>query len=194
MRKALAISTFVLALAVPAQAHAQFSVGLKGGLTFATLSESDLSPDFKNQTGFAAGFHLAIGAGVFGFQPEALLTQQGAKVQDGTDEGSLKVSYLVVPANLRINIPSVGVRPYLIGGPYAAFKLSCSVEDLLDDCDDLDLNGTDWGVNFGGGLVFGQRGFFLEARYALGLKDISDVSAGFEPKNRVFLVMAGITF
>jgi hypothetical protein len=194
MRKSLAVSSLVLALALPTAAEAQFSVGLKGGLTFATLSADDLSPDFKNQTGFAAGFHLAIGTGVFGFQPEALLTQQGAKIQDGTDEGSLKVSYLVVPANLRVNIPSVGVRPYLIGGPYAAFKLSCDVEDLLDDCDDLDLNGTDWGLNFGGGLVFGQRGFFVEARYALGLKDISNVSSGFEPKNRVFMVMAGITF
>jgi len=195
MRKSLAVSSLVLALALPPAAEAQFSVGVKGGLTFATLSADDLSPDFRNQTGFAAGFHLAIGTGVLGFQPEALLTQQGAKIQDGTGEGSLKVSYLVVPANLRINIPSVAVRPYLIGGPYAAFKLSCNLEDIPgENCDDLELNGTDWGVNFGGGLVFGQRGFFVEARYALGLKDISNVSSGFDPKNRVFLVVAGITF
>lgn len=170
------------------------SFGIKGGLTFATLSESDLSPNFKNQTGFAAGIHVGLGRGAIAFQPEALIAQLGTGVEDPTGDGELKVSYLVIPANLRINLGTAGIQPFILGGPYAAFKLSCNVEDLIpsDDCDDLDLSGTDWGLNFGGGLRFGS--WFAEARYALGLKDISDVSAGFDTKQRVFLVMVGFGF
>lgn len=192
--------TFVLvsglAVAAATPAAAQVSIGLKAGLTFATLSETDLSPDFKNQTGFAAGFHLGIplGGSSFMFQPEALISQQGTKIQEGGTEAELELSYLIIPANLRLNIPTPGIRPYVFGGPYAAFKLSCNL-DQLADCDELDLSGTDWGLGFGGGVTFGgARGLFVEARYALGLKDVSNVSDGFDAKQRVFAVLAGLSF
>jgi len=182
----------LMTLGVATQAHSQVQIGIKGGLTFATLSESDLSPDFKSQTGFVAGVHFGIPLGSnFMFQPEALISQQGAEFTTGGSTSSFDVSYLVVPANFRINLGSGGVQPFILGGPYAAFKLSCNVEDLLD-CDDLDLSGTDWGVDFGAGLKFG--GFFAEARYSLGLTDISNLSEGFDSKQRVFMVMIGITF
>ena len=177
-------------LVAPLQAQ---SFAIKGGLTFATLSESDLSPNFKNQTGFAAGIHLGLGGGGFVIQPEALLTQVGAGVEGTTTDGELQISYLQIPVNLRFNFGAGGITPFILGGPYAAFRLSCDVEDLLGDCDDLDLGDTDYGVDFGGGLKFGG-GLFIEARYNLGLKDISDVSQGFDVKQRAFMVLAGFEF
>lgn len=195
MRRTMTLLTAgALALTQVPRAHAQVEVGVKGGLTFATLSETDLSPNFKSQTGFAAGVHFGIPlGGTFLLQPEGLITQQGAGVQEGTTDGTLKLTYLQVPLNFRLNLGSGGIRPFILGGPYAAFKLSCSVEDIVGaDCDDLDLGSTDWGVDFGGGLRFGN--FFAEARYNLGLKDISNVSEGFDSKQRVFMVMVGIAF
>lgn len=189
--KALALAA-AMTLGLVTQAHSQFQVGIKGGLTFATLSESDLSPDFKSQTGFVAGIHFGIPLGKsLMFQPEALISQQGAGFTTGITTSSFKVSYLVVPANFRINLGSGGVQPFILGGPYAAFRLSCNVEDLLD-CEALDLSSTDWGLDFGAGLKFG--GFFAEARYSLGLTDISNLSEGFDSKQRVFTVMIGISF
>lgn len=176
------------------RAAAQVEVGIKAGLTFATISESDLSPNFKSQTGFVAGVHFGIPLGKnFLLQPEGLITQQGAGIEDGTDSGRLKLTYFQVPLNLRINLGSGSLRPFILGGPYAAFRMSCSVEDIVgSDCDNLDLGDTDWGLDFGGGLRFGS--FFAEARYNLGLKNISDVSEGFDTKQRVFMVMVGIAF
>ena len=184
------VAACTLSLAAARPAAAQLEIGVKGGLTFATLSESDLSPDFKSQTGFIAGVHFGIPLGHrFLLQPEGLISQQGT----GTDNGNLKLSYLVIPANLRINLGSGGIRPFILGGPYAAFRLSCSVESIVGaNCEQLDLGDTDWGLDFGGGLRFGN--FFGEARYNLGLKDISNVSSGFDTKQRVFSLMVGIAF
>lgn len=191
--KALALAA-AMTLGLAPRAFAQLEIGVKAGLTFATLSETDLSPNFKSQTGFVGGVHFGIPLGTnFLLQPEGLISQQGAGFTDGSEEGTLKLSYLVVPLNLRINLGSGTVRPFLLGGPYAAFQLSCSVEDIVGaDCDDLDLGETDWGLDFGGGIRFSN--FFAEARYNLGLKNINDVSEGFDTKQRVFMVMIGIAF
>jgi len=184
----------VLAGTIAPRAEAQVEVGVKAGLTFATLSETNLSPNFKSQTGFVAGVHIGIPLGKnFLVQPEGLITQQGAGIEDGTAAGKIKLTYFQVPLNLRINLGTGGIRPFILGGPYAAFRMSCSVEDIVgSNCDNLDLGDTDWGVDFGGGLRFGN--FFAEARYNLGLKDISNVSEGFDTKQRVFMVMLGIAF
>ena len=127
-------------------------------------------------------------------QPEALISQQGASVTGGPFSTDFKVSYLVVPVNLRFNFGSGGIQPFILGGPYAAFQLSCNLEDV-GDCDDLELGDTDYGVDFGAGLKFGGAlGLFAEARYNLGLQDISDLGEGFDSKQRVFMVMVGISF
>ena len=190
---ALVITT-ALALGLASAAHAQVEVGVKAGLTFATISENNLSPNFKNKTGFAAGVHFGIPLGTnFMLQPEGLITQVGAGVETTGGSGDLQLTYFQVPLNLRINFGSGNVRPFILGGPYAAFKLSCSVDTVIDaDCDDLDITSTDWGLDFGGGIRFSN--FFLEARYNLGLKDVSDLEQGFDSKQRVFMVMVGIAF
>ena len=190
---ALVITT-ALALGLASQASAQVEVGVKAGLTFATISENNLSPNFESKTGFAAGVHFGFPLGTnFMLQPELLITQQGAGIAiPGGDEGEITLNYLQVPLNLRINFGSGSVRPFILGGPYAAFRLSCEIDDLFDDDCDNDISSTDWGLDFGGGILFSK--FFLEARYALGLKDVSDLEEGFYSKQRVFMVMIGFAF
>jgi hypothetical protein len=198
MRKAvLFMSGVALAAALPGRVTAQedtvvvverplrTTFGIKGGLSFATLSESNLSPNFGNQTGFAAGIHVALplGNSILMFQPEALLSQQGATSPTPTgtltDEGQFELTYISIPANLRVNLSVGGAQPYL--------------QDVDFDCDNF--KDTDWGLGFGAGVKFGrQGGFFIEGRYALGLTDINNLSEGFNAKNRVFLALAGISF
>jgi hypothetical protein len=218
MRKAvLVLSSLALSLALAERAAAQDTVvtrvvaedtmvvedrplrttfGIKGGLSFATLSESNASPNFGNQTGFAAGLHVAIPLGsVLMFQPEALLIQQGAATPSGplVDEGAWEFTYITIPANLRVNFSTGGVQPYLLGGPYVGFRINCQFQDVDQDCDNY--KDTDWGLGAGVGLKFGrQGGFFLEGRYTFGLQDINEIDAGFDTKNRAFLVVAGISF
>lgn len=213
MRTALILAAGFVTLGLPARAAAQqdtmvvidedrpirTTFGIKGGLTFATLSQSNLSPNFGNQTGFAAGLHLALplGTSILMFQPEAMISQQGATspAPGGTltEDGSYELTYLTIPANLRVNLSTGGAQPYLLGGPYVGFRLNCQFEDVDTDCDDF--KDTDWGLGFGAGLKFGRSGgFFLEGRYQLGLQDIDDLSEGFNSKNRVFMVLAGISF
>jgi hypothetical protein len=182
-----------LGAGLTASANAQ-EIGVKGGLTFSTLSETDLSPNFKSRTGFVAGVHFGIPLGKsFLLQPEGLITQSGTTAEEDGEEGDVKISYLQIPLNLRINFGSGSIRPFILAGPYAAFRLSCSVDDIFDSsCDELDLGSTDWGVDFGGGLRFGN--VFAEARYNLGLTNIHELSDGFDAKQRSFMVMVGIAF
>ena len=185
------VITTALALGLTSQAAAQVEVGIKAGLTFATISESTLSPNFDSKTGFAAGVHFGFPLGTnFMLQPEALITQQGAGFTIPGAEGELELTYLQAPLNLRLNFGSGGVQPFILAGPYAAFKLSCKAEDLFDDDCDNDISGTDWGFDFGGGLRFSK--LFIEARYNLGLADVSELE--FDSKQRVFMVMLGFAF
>jgi hypothetical protein len=185
---ALAVAT-ALVLGMAAEARAQTEIGVKAGLTFATISESNLSPNFESKTGFAAGVHFGFPIGTnFMIQPEALITQQGAGISDS--DGEIKLNYLQVPLNLRLNFGSGSVRPFILAGPYAAFKLSCDIDDSFDDDCDNDISGTDYGFDFGGGIRFSN--FLLEARYNLGLADVSDLEL--DSKQRVFMVMVGIVF
>ena len=183
-----------LTLGLATQVRAQVEVGVKAGLTFATISETNLSPNFKSKTGFAAGVHFGIPLGSnFMIQPEGLITQQGAGVTTTAGEGDIKLTYFQVPLNLRLNFGSGGARPFILAGPYAAFKLSCNVDSVIEsNCDDLDVTSTDYGVDFGGGIKFSK--IFIEARYNLGLKDVSDLQQGFDSKQRVFMVMVGFAF
>ena len=190
MRRTHALAAaLALTLGLAAEARAQVEIGVKAGLTFATISESNLSPNFESKTGFAAGVHFGFPLGKnFMLQPEALITQQGAGVSDS--DGEIKLNYLQIPLNLRLNFGSGNVRPFILAGPYAAFKLSCDIDDSFDDDCDNDISGTDYGFDFGGGIKFSN--FFIEARYNLGLADVSELEL--DSKQRVFMVMVGIAF
>ena len=56
-------------------AQAQFSLGLKAGASFATLSSK--APDWKSRTGFAGGLAFDFRAKVIGLEPEVLYVQKG---------------------------------------------------------------------------------------------------------------------
>lgn len=181
----------VLLFLAPLAARAQASVGVKGGLSFATLDNK--LPDWSSRTGFAAGLSFDFQSGAIGLQPEALYVQKGVGF-DGTPSASSHVprlSFIEVPVLLKLMLPEGQVRPMVYAGPSVSFRVSCSYQGF--DCTPY-TSKTDYGVVLGGGVRFGgTQGFTVEGRYEWGLKDINDPGAGVQQRTRTFLLLIGFS-
>ena len=176
-----------LAGAWPAPAAAQ--LGIKAGLSFATLSNA--RPDWKTRTGFAAGLSLPFGSGPVTLQPEALYVQKGVAANGAPANTVPKLAYLDVPVLLKFSLPTMMVTPMAYAGPDVSFRLSCTTGDV--DCNDT-FKSTDWGVTLGAGVrLGGLTGLTIEGRYTWGLNDIHDVSAGVAARTRTFLLLVGVS-
>jgi hypothetical protein len=152
--------------------------GLKGGLNFANLNyESNM--DSKTRTSVHAGllahFHLNKN---WAIQPELMFSGQGAKY-DG--DRTLKLDYLNIPVLAQYMFDN-GLR--LQTGPQLGFLLNAKSEvgDLEADVKD-ELNTTDFSWSFGVGYIT-PGGFGVDARYNLGLSNISEDDNSV--KNNVF--------
>ena len=151
------------AVCIPVVVSAQTSLGIKGGLTYATLSNK--SPDFDNRTGFAAGIAIDMRSGLIGIQPEVLYVQKGVTAS-GTPSGtSPKLDYVEVPVLLKLTLGTPGLQPMVYAGPSAGFRLSCKV--LEANCASGTVKSTDWSAVLGGGVrIGGNKGLSLEGRYS----------------------------
>jgi hypothetical protein len=180
-----------IVVGTPGTMVAQASLGIKGGLSFATLTNK--LPDWKSRTGFAVGMALDLRSGMIGLQPEVLYVQKGVAL-DGTPSSSTtapRLGYIDVPVLLKVTIAAPAIQPMFYAGPSVNFRLSCSFNGV--DCKDATAS-TDYGVVLGGGVrLGGNHGLTLEGRYTWGLKDVHDPGAGVKNETRTFLVLAGIS-
>lgn len=143
-------------------AIAQFSVGIKTGINFNDISETDaldaLTPDFKQLKGLNIGLvsELEIG-NHFAIQPELSYTQKGFKLDEGMDFelyniplpiGVIvrsKFSYLEVPLLFKGKIGDDKMKGYLIAGPSVGYaidgQLTATARAILEfQVADQDLN------------------------------------------------------
>ena len=178
----------LVTLATPTPGSAQ--LGLKGGLSFATLSNA--APDLKTRTGFAGGIALNLGRGPVVLQPEALFVRKSAtrEILPGEESASMRVDYLELPLLVRLNLPAGGVTVFGLAGGLYDIVLSCGL--VGGTCPSY-VSKHDFGVALGGGLRFsGRRGLSIEGRYTWGLKQISEISTGLDQRTRTFMILAGI--
>lgn len=182
MKKIMIFTMLLCTIQVIAQTKPAKSVepGIKGGLNFSTLNR-DLDDNAKTRT----SLHLGVFAHVhlshhFALQPELLFSGQGAKYSgDRTD----KFNYINVPILVQYMFEN-GFR--LETGPQLGFLASAKSDvgnmetDIKDDYTSADLA---W--SFGIGFL-SKGGFGVDARYNLGLTDISKDEVGI--KNNVFQV------
>jgi len=186
--------TFVALIAVPqlAAAQGQTAVGIKAGLNVAKLNfEDDSSESIKTLSGLVAGLFITtpINDNV-GFRIEGLYSQQGAKIEFGSDSGKAKVNYINVPVLLTAGPSSSGnTRFYVATGPQVGFRMTAKTEfdGTTEDIKD-EVKSTDFSWVAGLGLESGN--ISVDARYALGLTDVSKDSD--TVKNRVFSVTVGV--
>jgi hypothetical protein len=181
--------------------------GLKAGVNLPKYHIE--SSGGTSETNSATNFHITgfmespIGAG-FAIQPGISLQGKGGETTSGSTNVKQNTLWLEVPVNLVANIPtgqSVGL--FLGAGPYAAFGISGKTKTTIGnvktesdvdfgDSSGDDLKGTDFGMNFIGGLRM-TNGFTLGAGYGLGFTDLRpNASGNGKLTNRVLSFSVGI--
>ena len=239
MRSRIVLVALALVLGFSSSAFAQLEFGVLGGINFASLSGFD---DVLADEGLplSTGSRMGMRAGVFvrtpitgtlSVQPAVLFSQKGnsfdgSYVEDGIEYFSLdattKLDYIEVPIPLRYDVNTMGaMRPYLLFGPYVAFKTSAKgtseveptqaaldlvggdrdlLEEILQDefgfgleneADIEGLNGVDFGIVVGGGVEL-TRSLGVGVDFSFGLTDVDD--DGPSVKNRSFSIFGTWTF
>jgi hypothetical protein len=199
-----ALAIALLSAAAPSYAQ-QLSVGVRGGLNFATADAEGSA--FSQDVGSRSGFHTGILGVVdisknFALQTEVIYSQKGF----GTGNGSfdLSVDYIEFPVLAVIKIPG-NISPHLYVGPVLGLESGCrvssgSVEDV--DCEAAitetlgtpRTRGADSGIMLGAGVTLdvGFGALLLDALYSYGLTDISEPTDQIESiQTRTFYLSAG---
>ncbi|MFO7260545.1 MAG: porin family protein [bacterium] len=195
-----ALAFSALAVSAESARAQQLEIGFKLGAAFANLTNpfEPGDPDPERITTFAGGGHLRFGlTPTFSLQPELLFVRKGAGEPQVDDSGP-RFDYVEIPVLARFDIPLVGapISPFIYAGPYAAFEVSCKVNDRGDeqDCGDDTHETVDYGAVFGAGLGFaaGPGRLVVEGRYDLGLRAvIPEEPNSPEQKNRAFGLFIG---
>jgi opacity protein-like surface antigen len=157
MKKILLSAVAVMAFGVAAQAQSEeMKFGVKAGLNL-----TNFTGDFDEADGatsfYVGGLVDLPVSGNFHVQPELLYSMEGA------DKASL--SYLRVPIMAKYYVME-GLS--LQAGPEVAFKVAAE-NDLMDEA----TKSIDFGI--GAGVAYElPMGLFFDARYNLGLSNISE--------------------
>ncbi|WP_010665584.1 porin family protein [Marinilabilia salmonicolor] len=189
----------VMLLVVSTGSFAQAKFGLKAGVNFANQDWSSeglsLSPDSKTGLVFGGFVNLKL-SDDFALQPELLYASKGTKfdggIFDSSEEMDLKMNYLSVPVMAKYYFGGFNLQ----AGPTFDFLLSADVESGGEEEDVKDeFKGMDLGLGLGLGYEL-PAGLSIDARYILGLSDISDSEDmdGVEIKNKTFQVTVGFSF
>lgn len=154
--------------------------GVKGGINVASLNVEN-GVDLNSRASFYAGglAHIHVSR-QFAVQPELYFSGQGGKNSSTT----LKLDYLNIPLLLQY-MTGGGFR--LQTGPQLGLLLSAQTKtgDIKENVKSS-INSTDFSWAFGAGYQFPGSGAGIDARYNLGVSDVSSGSGNWQ--NRVFSV------
>lgn len=181
--------TVVLLTVTMLSARAEFGVGIKAGVNFATQKAEGSGiaiPDFQSKTGFLGGAYFNVFFGeVLGIQPEVLFSQKGAKIEDIDLVNNL--TYVDIPILLKIHFLKV-LDVHV--GPQFGILASASQDGTNSDEDLKDkLKNSEVSLAMGAGVNL-PLNLNVTARYVLGLTDVSDVQ-NIEIKNNTFQLTLG---
>ena len=185
VRASILALTFAAFVAIPSVAAAQEKavVGVKAGINMAKLSGDDVS-DAKNLAGANAGLFVSKGISKnVGIRGEGAFSQQGAKFEDGGEDGKIKLTYINWAALLTAGPSSSGnTRFSVFTGPQVGLRTSAKLESDGSSVDFKDqVKGTDFSWVLGAMLQGGRFG--VDARWAQGLSSIA--KDGDSVKNKV---------
>lgn len=183
MKRILSVALVAIFLSTSATAQ-NVNIGVKAGVNVFNL-EDENDFDYKSRTNFNGGLlgHIHLGP-QFGLQPEVMFSGQGAKSKALGTDAELKLSYINVPVLFQYMFDN-GFR--LQAGPQVGFlvKAESEIGDVENDVKD-DFKTVDFAVTAGVSYVHPPSGFGVDARYNLGLTDITE-GAG-DLKNKGFQV------
>lgn len=180
-----------------AQAQLSINKGLKAGLNSANVSvDPDQGFELGSRTGLAFGGYLEIDPlGPLGVQADVLFSQKGTKLSQGSEESTVKITYIEIPVVAKLSIPLAPTMTYNVhAGPALGFKLSEGFDPDQDNGDEDSFKSSDLGLVVGLGLTVNAliSQVQIDARYTLGLSDINVEGSDFEAKNRSLTLLVGI--
>ena len=217
--KKLLLFTMLVVGCVSISSAQGVNFGVKAGVNLSSIN-GDYTDNNKAMVGFHVGALAEIGiTEKFFFQPELLFSTQGAKIEESEDFDDFGIGFgygRKVKLNY-INVPLMGKFYVTKGlnvelGPQVGFLMSAKqkvsgslglVEFETEDDEDVKdrYKSIDFGVNFGAGYKL-NNGLFFNARYNLGLANITDEDfendvidlEGVNTKNGVFQFSVGFIF
>jgi len=178
--KKLFVIALVSSLSVTALQAQHTSFGVKAGYNSSSVQIENAN-DYDSKSGFHVGglAHIHV-TKHFAVQPELMYSTQGGE----SGNTKLKINYINAPVLVQYMVNN-GFR--LQTGPQIGFLTSAEqkIGDVEVDIDDA-YDAVDFSWVFGASYIF-KSGIGIDARYNLGLTDISD-NQSFEAKNRVLQV------
>ena len=195
----------VALMLIAAPASAQTTLGLKGGIGFATVSIAEAGVEEESISGAAAGVELGVPvSGALSLRFGGSYAEKGGRGTIGGGTVTLNIDYIQFSALARVAAAGDGISVGLMAGPWVAYQRSCEVEGTLEglsavapcgdrNFSDFDIKTLDFGVAFGGGLGFplaGSTRLELDALYSLGLASVDED----EIKTRHLILQAGLVF
>jgi hypothetical protein len=163
--KRIIISAVMLLLIKGAFAqHVEY--GIKGGVNFSNIANDAADNDADTKTGFHLGglAHIHLSRS-FAVQPEIVYSTQGAEYGNS----KLKLNYINVPVLAQFMFGD-GFR--LQTGPQLGILTTSEVENGDTETDVDNFSNADFAWSFGASYV-GRNGLGVDARYNLGLSDVT---------------------
>lgn len=191
MKKRL-LAVALLALSVTSTARAQ-GFGVLGGWAYGAVPNTNATGAgaYTANNGFTIGASLESG-GVLGFGINGLYSQRGFT---NTVAGfSQKLSYIDVPAYLKLQIVNPVVVPFAFAGPQVSFELNC---DAGGTSCPSGRDKTTFDAVAGIGVKFPMiANLSVQGRYIYALKDLNygTVNNQSNYRQRSFALLVGIGF
>lgn len=192
-------------LLAPAHLSAQLAIGGRAGMTLSSISAGEAPVDVSQVAGIHAGITADLRRGGVGLVLSGAYSERGTGfapegLPDGVDVNvTYRLSYIDVGAFGKVPL---GGRPYLLAGPTAGLRLSCTASasaggstqnSRCGDSGNDPFKRFDFGISGGAGMSFDAIDFdmVVEVLYNHGIRDISDVE-GDSARNRGFVVRIGV--
>ena len=191
IRMSILAGSLILGAVGANSALAAATLGARLGVSIAKAS-LDVQQSFEtaNRTGFTGTVFLDTGTGVLSLQPEVSYIQKGAK--NATTGAVIKLDYVELAALLKAGLPLPAIQPHVFAGIGADFSTDNNV--TVGNID-FSTKKADWTVPIGVDVkvAVGSLAICADARYAIGLTDISKGSANVRNlKTRAWIVSAGV--
>ena len=168
LRRIAVVSALALlaAAAAPAEAQLPFRLGVQAGASVPTgdFGDSDSNLGFGAKTGYHVGLLAEIKPPLFpvGLRGDVIYNEFGIESETFGDDSDFRL--LNVNANAILEMPGIGLSPYLLGG-IGWYRGNFNASDEDDEFESDAESAV--GFNVGGGIRFGLAGFgaAVEAHY-----------------------------
>jgi hypothetical protein len=188
-------SIFFFALFISGIINAQISIGVKGGLNFANITNAS-AIKAGNHTGYMIGGYISPKPKkTLGFRSEIILSRQGYDYKTNTNTGNVNLDYLLLPQLITLNFTK---KFQLHVGGQAAFLLNAKVDSTGSSSGSLFdyFNRFDYGLA-AGAEIYPFMGLFIGGRINVSLNDVSvggtrpNFIPGIDAKNNVVQFYVG---